>query len=235
MRSRATLHRPPEIGETKVQYIRTPQEAEQNAAARMRELGFPDARVTSGGADGGIDVRSSNALAQVKWRGGLTGRPALQNLYGARGIETSKRLLFFSAADYSQHAMEYAEQTGIALFIYDPDGRVTARNRHASVLVWRPAPGGHRPSILDDFRDVSRSLGVTSNKRGRWSLTVWPFLKTHWRIVGAVFCSLSFFAGISMIISPDVGVARSDGLPSLLVGLIGAPLFWRLYFMKRQT
>ncbi len=38
-----------------------------------------------------------------------------------------------------------------------------------------------------------------------------------------------------MIVAPEVGVARSDGIPSLLVGLIGAPLFWWLYFVKRQT
>ena len=78
-------------------------------------------------------------------------------------------------------------------------------------------------------------MGVASNKKGAWSVTVWPFLRTHWRIIGAVFCSLSFFAGISMIVAPEVGVARSDGIPSLLVGLIGAPLFWWLYFVKRQT
>ncbi|WP_411157656.1 restriction endonuclease [Nocardia puris] len=64
-----------------VPYIRTPQEAERNAAARMREMGFADAAVTAGGADGGVDVRASRAIAQVKWRGGMVSRPEVQKLF----------------------------------------------------------------------------------------------------------------------------------------------------------
>ncbi|MDV7091081.1 hypothetical protein [Rhodococcus opacus] len=49
-----------------MEYITTPEAAELNAAARMRELGYPDARVTGRGADGGVDVVSDRAVAQVK-------------------------------------------------------------------------------------------------------------------------------------------------------------------------
>ena len=96
----------------------------------MREWGFTDAVATTGGADGGIDVRSSRALAQVKWRGGLAGRPDLQKLYGARGADTSKALLFFAASGYSKAALDYAKDVGMSLYIYDPVGTVTAVNDH---------------------------------------------------------------------------------------------------------
>lgn len=105
-------------------YIITPHQAELNAAAKMREMGYTDAQATTGGSDGGIDVRSSAALAQVKWRGGVVGRPDLQNLYGARGSDTSKALLFFSASGFSKQATEYANQVGIELWVYDPTGAV---------------------------------------------------------------------------------------------------------------
>lgn len=49
-------------------------QAELNAAKAMRSFGFVDAVATTGGADGGLDVRSVRALAQVKWRGGTTGK-----------------------------------------------------------------------------------------------------------------------------------------------------------------
>ncbi len=126
-----------------MQYITTPQEAEANAALRMRKLGFTDARVTAGGADGGIDVRSSAALAQVKWRGGMVGRPELQALFGARGSDFSKQLLFFAASGYSQHAVEYADHSQIALFVYEPTGTLVPKNQHATRILH----GGHHSVV----------------------------------------------------------------------------------------
>lgn len=108
-----------------MQYITTPHEAELNAANKMREWGYLDAVATTGGADGGIDVRSNHALAQVKWRGGVVGRPDLQRLYGARSGDVTKELIFFSASGYSSAAVAYARQADIRLFIYDPVGSVT--------------------------------------------------------------------------------------------------------------
>ncbi|UNN05008.1 restriction endonuclease [Rhodococcus opacus] len=111
-----------------MEYITTPEAAEFNAAARMRELGYPDARVTGRGADGGVDVVSDRAVAQVKQESYQTGRPALQRLYGARGEDRSRDLLFFSAAGYSRQAVAYADTVGIALFTYDVLGRIAAAN-----------------------------------------------------------------------------------------------------------
>lgn len=113
-----------------MRFIKTPHEAELNAQDQMRSWGFDDAVATTGGADGGIDVRSSRALAQVKWKGGVTGRPDIQNLYGARGAGT-QQLFFFSASGYSDQAVEYANQVNILLMTYDPLGAVEGVNQPA--------------------------------------------------------------------------------------------------------
>lgn len=113
-----------------MRFIQTPHEAELNAQDQMRSWGFGDAVATTGGADGGIDVRSSRALAQVKWKGGVTGRPDIQNLYGARGAGT-QQLFFLSASGYSDQAIEYANQVNILLMTYDPLGAVEGANQPA--------------------------------------------------------------------------------------------------------
>lgn len=100
----------------------------------MRSWGFTDAVATTGGADGGLDVRSSRALAQVKWKGGVTGRPDVQNLYGARGAGT-EQLFLFSASGYSDQAITYADQVGILLMTYDPLGAVEGVNQGAKLFL----------------------------------------------------------------------------------------------------
>lgn len=122
---------------SQVNYIDSADGAERNAAARMRELGFADARTTGPGIDAGIDVVSNRALGQVKWRGAQVGRPELQQFYGARGSRHDQSLLFFSATGYSKQALAYADDNHIATFTYDPLGRLTALNSHASAVVAR--------------------------------------------------------------------------------------------------
>ena len=84
-----------------MQYIATSKQAEINARDVMRSWGYLDAESPSKGADGGIDVTSSRALAQVKWKASVAGRPDLQRLYGARGADTSRALYFFASSGYS--------------------------------------------------------------------------------------------------------------------------------------
>ncbi|MFD6057784.1 restriction endonuclease [Rhodococcus wratislaviensis] len=115
--------------------ISTPRDAEELAANVMRSsFGFPDAQLVSGGPDGGVDVRSRQALAQVKRKTATTGRPDLQRLYGARGADLSKQLLFFSLAGYSRQAITYANEHGICLFQYDNYGNVSPANPSARRL-----------------------------------------------------------------------------------------------------
>lgn len=118
-----------------MQYIRTFDQAEQNAALQMRALGYTDARVTPPGADKGIDVLSSTAVAQVKWRGAQVSRPDLHRLYGARGSRHHLDMLFFAASKYSGPAIEYANGVDIALFVYSPTGELDPVNRSAQRMV----------------------------------------------------------------------------------------------------
>lgn len=129
-------------------YISTPQAAELNARDLMMSWGYSDAVATTGGADGGIDVRSSRALAQVKWKGGVTGRPDVQKLVGARATG-SQQLFFFSAAGYSKQAVDYADEVGVALFIYDPTGAATAANPTAKLVLERATTPTTGDEVVD--------------------------------------------------------------------------------------
>src|SRR5215218_4673157 len=111
-----TQHRGQWPQQPPIHQIRSWQDAEINAATWMRHWGHSDAAVTDGGADGGVDVRSSRALAQVKYLAAAVGRPDLQRLGGVGAGEPGKQLFFFSGSDYTATALEYADQTGMALF-----------------------------------------------------------------------------------------------------------------------
>lgn len=116
-------------------YITTDHHAELNAADKMRSWGYIDAVATTSGADGAINVRSSTALAQVKWRGGAAGRPDLNRLFGAR--VTTPRRHSSSSLPYLQQAVEYLDSVGIAVFIYDPVGEIEPANQVARRFIKR--------------------------------------------------------------------------------------------------
>lgn len=116
-------------------YIETAHDAGQNAAIRMRELGFTEARVTTRGPDGGIDVRAPEAVAQVKYWNKPVGTPDLQRLYGARANNHHQQMLFFARSGFSKGARDYADIHGIALFTFDHAGAVSAVNDSARSLV----------------------------------------------------------------------------------------------------
>ncbi|MGW4125067.1 restriction endonuclease [Nocardia sp. NPDC004711] len=111
-----------------MKYIDNAAAAEANAAVQMRLLGYPDAAVTDPGADGGIDVRAKGAIAQVKWRTGQVSRPEVQRLFGARANNFDTQMFFFAASAFSRHSVQYADSVYMALFTYDPTGRVTPIN-----------------------------------------------------------------------------------------------------------
>lgn len=115
--------------------ISTPHEAELNAERHMRMWGYFDAVATTGGADGGIDVRSNRALAQVKFRGSRAGRPDVQRLVGAAAGDSTKVLLFFDYRGYSPQAVQYANQMGVGLYVYDTSGVVKPVNQSARQIM----------------------------------------------------------------------------------------------------
>ena len=113
--------------------------AETNAAAWMRHWGFDDAQVTPDGNDGGVDVRSSTAIAQVKREATDVGIEALQRLAGARLREHHLGLLFFSGSGYTRQAALYAETMEMMLFVYEVDGAMLAVSTKAKALLERVA------------------------------------------------------------------------------------------------
>ncbi|HYH51009.1 MAG TPA: restriction endonuclease [Acidimicrobiia bacterium] len=147
--------------------IRSPDDAEQVAAEWMRHLGFGDARCTGGGTDGGVDVRSAAAVAQVKAQLSPVGRPELQALYGVARSE-GRRPLFFSLMSYTAAALAWADEVGMPLFRFDHAGMVEAVNVAAETLVagaggpsvWLPAAWPVRLS------DRSGRAAIARERRG---------------------------------------------------------------------
>lgn len=91
--------------------------AEELAAEHLRSLGFRDALRTPAGSDGGFDVEGRGVVAQVKYRTSVVGRPDIQRLIGAN--QHGARPVFYARAGYSQSAIDFARQTGVALFALD--------------------------------------------------------------------------------------------------------------------
>ena len=140
--------------------VRRFEDAEVNAAMWMRHLGFPSAKVTRSGADGGIDVEAAGAYAQVKARTGATSRPEVQQLVGAVGRGTSAQLFFFSFGGYTSDAVAFAEANDICAYTFHLDGDVepetsAAKTALASASGWSgptddiasSKPGAIRPVV----------------------------------------------------------------------------------------
>jgi hypothetical protein len=110
-----------------VQTVYSWQDAEVVAAVWMRWLGHRDARKTPSGADGGVDVISETALAQVKHLAKPVSRPELQKLVGA-DERAGRALYFFSSAGYTRQSLEMADRMGIACFSLRSSGHVDPAN-----------------------------------------------------------------------------------------------------------
>lgn len=129
------------MGKPEPRLIRTPQEAEQTAVDWMRWMGFGDARLGPRGPDGGIDVNSPRAVAQVKAQMVKTGRPEIQGLYGVASFE-KKQPLFFSLNGFTDEATEWGSSAGVALFTFNLAGEVEGLNAPANMLIDQAEVGG---------------------------------------------------------------------------------------------
>jgi hypothetical protein len=77
-----------------------------------------NAVVTQVTGDGGIDVESTNCVAQAKFfASGKVGRPALQQLAGAASI-SGKIKVFFAYGDYTNEAIEYANHENVLICLF---------------------------------------------------------------------------------------------------------------------
>ena len=123
LRSRQERLRPP------ARAWATPQQAEQLAWRWMRYLGHSDAELTGRGVDGGIDVVAAGAVAQVKATVRPTGRPVVQQAYGAAA---GRACAVFARGGFTDLARRWADEQGVALFRFDQEGNVSPVNGLAS-------------------------------------------------------------------------------------------------------
>lgn len=99
-------------------YVLSWQDAERSARDFMRHQGFTDAQLTPPGADGGVDVVSSVAIAQVKYQTRPVGEPAIVQLLGTthRKQYQGRLPMFFSSSGYTPKAITAARDLGVMLY-----------------------------------------------------------------------------------------------------------------------
>lgn len=115
---REYVGRPPPPGESM-----SWEQAEVLVRDWMRKNGYRDAALTPQGADGGVDITSWKAIAQVKHQIKPVGLPAIQRTYGI-ALTTRRKALFFSSSGYTPKAREWARQHGVVLHVYPPVRRL---------------------------------------------------------------------------------------------------------------
>ena len=96
----------------------TPEGAEDLAALWMKSMGAREVAVTRFQGDGGIDVTSTKYIAQVKRFAGNVGVAPIRELAGLVRVD-GRRGLFFTTTGYARGAIDFANQSGIALFVMD--------------------------------------------------------------------------------------------------------------------
>ncbi|MER5477537.1 restriction endonuclease [Streptomyces sp. NPDC002734] len=179
------------------------QEAERNAARWMRHWGYRDATAKPGGADGGVDVKATGALGQVKYQAAQVGRPELQRFVGARPYGSTAQLIFFTGSDYASTAVAYAEEWNIALFRYRLDG------------VMMPVNGGAR-RIAESSAPVGASM-----ERGGGQADGKSFGERNWRVI----------LGVVLLMAPigSIGDPETYTGPLALDVLKGLGIFLALW------
>ena len=113
--------------------IRTFADAEEAAAVHLRWLGFADAATTAAGADLGVDVVAGDVVAQVKAQTSPVGRPVVQQTFG-EATRRGGRAAVYALAGFTDDAVGYANDVGVALFTFDLQGAAKPTNAAAGRL-----------------------------------------------------------------------------------------------------
>lgn len=204
--------------------------AEGNAARWMRFWGYADAHVTGGGADGGLDVTSSAAIAQVKFKASMTGGPDLQRLAGAGYSHRGKTLIFFTGSGYTPQAIEFADVAKIALFTYRLDGAVSAVNRSATQIATGPLTT--RASSITDAAPT-KVIGSYLPQFAAPKKTVSPRLGIY-IVISAIVGVFCFFKGLEL----QQGASTFGAFIAftlLFVGLISMFIAWVMWEALRDS
>jgi hypothetical protein len=117
----------------------------------MVYFGYADAQLCRGGPDAGIDISSTDAVAQVKAGETPTGRPVVQQLSGIAG-QVGKRPVLFTVSGVTDEAREWADKAGIALFQLSLAGQPRALNPPAQEMM------AHAEGALAQWQAVTAEL-----------------------------------------------------------------------------
>lgn len=155
--------------------IRTAEDAERAACLKMRDLGFVDARLTKRGPDGGVDVWSTEAVAQVKAQTVPVGPSVIQAIFGIAQAD-QKIAVCFSLAGYSALAKDWASQAGVALFEFDLQGEcipvntIALRLEETGAGVCLVVKG----SETEISPDITVRIGTATHRIAtKWGLVMW--------------------------------------------------------------
>lgn len=147
--------------------IRYSRDAEIAAAEWLRFWGAADARTHGPGADGGVDVESSQLVVQVKARVSPAGRPELQRLHGV-AVAKGKQGTFFSLGGFTAQAAGWANQVELALFEFDLQGEPRPVNAPAYRIAGQEPPTFHPPiAHVQDADDKTMSGTVVQDDTDR--------------------------------------------------------------------
>ena len=113
------------LGLTKTRIPRDADDFEEVCAEWMRETGYPDAKRTPKGPDGGIDVVSFQAVAQAKmYRNKKVTGEEVRALVGSRvALKKEKAIFFTYGPGYTDDAIRTAITTKTLLYWLDVDKR----------------------------------------------------------------------------------------------------------------
>ena len=96
----------------------TPENFEEYCAEWCRYLGYQDAVKTQNSRDGGIDIRASNMIAQVKFQANPVGVGPIRELNGVK--RGNQETLFFALNGYTPEARREASEIGMTLITVRP-------------------------------------------------------------------------------------------------------------------
>ena len=141
------------------------------AARWLRHWGYGDAVARPDGQDGDVDVRATGALGKVTFQIATVDKPALYKLVDAGTPGSDNQLFYFAAANYAWRAIPYADERHIALFLFAPDGAMTAVNSVAKLVKTRHAgaPDGSAVEGATSAADNAKSSRTTTRRRKLWS------------------------------------------------------------------
>lgn len=112
------------LGSTKVRIPKDADDFEEVCAEWMRKSGYPNAKRTPKGPDGGIDVIDKDAVAQVKmYSNKKVTAEEVRALIGSKVQMEKKKALFFTyGPGYTPESVRIARQTQVLLYQLDVDG-----------------------------------------------------------------------------------------------------------------